>query len=117
FINANAGNLNQRIDPMPLINTTSIRLISASASLTGINNCSDGTRSTWKVIFDYRDPSNQIDPDATLTFQDVEPVNNPPYTVKVGSLVSQDGLVNSPDFCARFGDLTYFKVRVYLTSK
>lgn len=117
FINANAGNLNQYIDPMPLVNTTSIRLVSASAALTGINNCSGNSRSTWKVVFDYKDPSNQIDPGATLTFQDIEPVTNPPYTVSIGSLVTEGGLVNSPDFCARFNELTYFKVKVYLTSK
>jgi hypothetical protein len=114
-INANTGNYNQRIDPIPMINTTSVRLLSAKAALTGINNCSNDTRSTWNVNFDYRDPSNNINKDATLTFQDIEPVVNPPYTVDASALNGPNGLVTSPTFCAHFSDYTYFKIKVYMT--
>lgn len=118
IVNANINDKDARIDPVPMINTTSVRLKGAIGTTTGVNNCdwwgsSDG--STWDVKFDYKDPSNTIDSDATLTFQDIEPVTNSPYTVPVGSLTTANGQVNSPIFCAHFGSLDYFKVKVFLT--
>lgn len=115
FVNGNVNDKNGNIDPMPMINTESIRLLSAQAKLTGINDCSSGSGSSWKVTFDYKDPSNRITPKAKLTFQDIEPVVNPPYTVPVGSLKTADGLVQSPVFCARFNSFNYFKVKVFIT--
>ncbi|GAA4418846.1 hypothetical protein GCM10023187_52660 [Nibrella viscosa] len=113
IVNGNIADRNARIDPTPLINETSVRLISATAKQTGVNNCSGG--SSWVVSFDYRDPKFNLDSKATLTFQDVEPVLNAPYTVNAGTLKSASGLVSSPTFCARFGQYSYFKVKVYMT--
>lgn len=115
IVNANIADKNARIDPAPLINETSVRLLAATARQIGVNDCSSGSRSSWNVAFDYRDPKFSIDSKATLTFQDVEPVVNSPYTVNAGLLKTANGLVNSPTFCARYGELGYFKVKVYMT--
>ncbi|MEK7257715.1 MAG: hypothetical protein AAB316_23360, partial [Bacteroidota bacterium] len=104
------------------INTTSVRLKAAAGQMTGVNNCEHdwgvaNSGSSWDVKFDFFDPLNSITNGAMLTFQDIEPVVNFPYSVPAGSLVSQNGLVTSQEFCAKFGDAsnTYFKVKVYLT--
>jgi murein DD-endopeptidase MepM/ murein hydrolase activator NlpD len=118
IINANFGDKNSRIDPAQKVNVTDVRLISASASLTGINNCdNNGTNngSSWNVNFDYSDPAIILNPNATLTFQDIEPVTNSPYTTTVGSILTSGGLVTSPQFCAHFGSFTRFKVKVFIT--
>ncbi len=115
-LNANIADKSARVDPMPYINTTSPRLISAKAACTSINTCDITTSvkgSPWNVIFDYRDPRNLITSEATLTFQSVDPIRSP-WTVSIGSILS-GGVVNSPTFCAYFRDISYFKIKVYLT--
>lgn len=115
FANANVNSKNDNVDPVQFVNTANIRLISAQAKLTGINSCTNGTRSPWQVNFKYNDPSKKITSNAVLTFQDIEPIVNPPYTVPIGNLIAQDGLVSSTVFCARFDDVSYFKVKVFMT--
>lgn len=109
------GKNSDRTDPEPLIDRSAVRLISANASCSAINDCSGGNGSSWIVNFNYKDLNNSITPNATLTFEDIEPVNNSPYTVSVGSLITATGSVASPVFCAHFENAEYIRVKVYLT--
>jgi hypothetical protein len=101
------------VNPMEFVNNTSLRLISAVGTVTGINDCSGSSRSSWQVVFNYKDPGGVVKKDGELIFQDIEPITNPPYSISLSSLSAQ-GEAKSPIFCARWGSYAYFKVKVYV---
>jgi hypothetical protein len=115
--NAIINRSSKRIDPTSFVNSTSVRLIGATAKLKGTNDCSFNTRSSWEVKFDYTDRFNKINPATILTFQVVEPITGPPFTINAGTLKTTNGLVNSPFFCALFGEHDFFKVKVSMNTK
>lgn len=116
--NADLGNKNARVDPYPLINTSILRFNGAAAQFLGVNDCDFNGQgllgSSWTIKLDFGNPDNFTASGATVTFQDVEPVVNNPYTVPLTSLGRHVQLNNST-FCAHYGNLPFFKVKAYVT--
>ena len=112
--NSNIGSKEAKVDPVPYINTDLPRLKSAVGSIIGVNACSGGTRTSWQVVFNFKDPSNSINQGGELIFQDIEPISNPPYSVPVNLLNANNGTISSSTFCAKWGTNSYFKVKVFV---
>jgi murein DD-endopeptidase MepM/ murein hydrolase activator NlpD len=117
FIGSDLNDKSARVNPAKLIDTESPRLLSGVAKCLAVNDCNGkhGLGSSWNIVFNYKDPKNSITPDATLTFQDVEPYVNPSFSVQVGSLQANGGQVGSSVFCATFTESDYLKAKVYMT--